>query len=59
VTAAFLVEAYEAIEHRLRELVPAVMVFSSFIHAFACFSVAVFLENLGCDQREARSQSCG
>jgi hypothetical protein len=26
----------------LRGLVPAVMLFSSFIHAFACFSVAVF-----------------
>jgi hypothetical protein len=26
----------------LRGLIPAVMVFSSFIYAFACFSVAVF-----------------
>jgi hypothetical protein len=26
----------------LRELVPAVTLFSSFIYAFACFSVAVF-----------------
>jgi hypothetical protein len=26
----------------LRDLVPALTLFSSFIHAFACFSVAVF-----------------
>ncbi len=26
----------------LRGLIPAVLLFSSFIHAFACFSVAVF-----------------
>jgi hypothetical protein len=29
----------------LRGLIPATMLFSSFIYAFACFSVAVFFTN--------------